>query len=160
MNKEKSLNTPSLHVNDLLFRGLNNLGLGSKVIVVRDGCEPSKAQSKEIKGIYANEVKKTVAVVLKDGTTKVAKCSPEDSFDLEVGFALAFTRAYFGGKKKTKEIIRKAKVVKKPLAEQAKTAKLVTPKQTTKRRGRKPAGQATETAKRGRKPRKAKKQEE
>lgn len=109
-----------------------------------------------VEGIYANENKKCVAVKLNNGTVKVAKCSPFDSFDLEVGFALAFTRAALGGKKKVKELLAKANVIK------AETPKLVedAPKQQAKKRGRKPAGQATETAKRGRKPRKAKKQEE
>ena len=153
MKEKKNLPDP---LSELLAHAMLN---GLKACVVHVGNKPNANGTKPfsaVEGIYANENKKCVAVKLANGTVKVAKCSPFDSFDLEVGFALAFTRAALGGKKKVKELLAKANVIK------AETPKLVedAPKQQAKKRGRKPAGQATGTAKRGRKPRKAKKQEE
>lgn len=73
-----------------------------------------KQPNKSVKAIYVNEKKKTVAVKLKDGTVKTAKCSPMDEFDANVGFAIAFTRAYFGSREKLESVVasKTASVIK------------------------------------------------
>lgn len=73
-----------------------------------------KQPNKSVKAIYVNEKKKTVAVKLKDGTVKTAKCSPMDEFDANVGFAIAFTRAYFGSREKLENVVasKTASVIK------------------------------------------------
>lgn len=79
-----------------------------------------------IKTIHVNEAKKIMAVVFSDGTKQIVKCSPEDSFDAEIGFALALARKLFGSKTQVRKYIdRNAKVIKSPV--------IVKPK-----RGRKP----------------------
>lgn len=79
-----------------------------------------------IKTIHVNEAKKIMVVVFDDGTKQIVKCSPEDSFDAEIGFALALARRLFGSKTQVRKYIdRNAKVIKSPV--------IVKPK-----RGRKP----------------------
>ncbi len=79
-----------------------------------------------IQTIHINEEKKIVTVVFSDGTKQIVKCSPDDSFDTEIGFALAFARKLFGSKTQVRKYItRNAKVIKAPV--------IVKPK-----RGRKP----------------------
>lgn len=79
-----------------------------------------------IKTIHVNEAKKIMAVVFSDGTKQIVKCSPEDSFDAEIGFALALARKLFGSKTQVRKYIDcNAKVIKSPV--------IVKPK-----RGRKP----------------------
>lgn len=86
-----------------------------------------------IQTIHINEEKKIVVVVFDNGTKQIVKCSPEDSFDTEIGFALAFTRAIFGSKTQVRKLIaKKAKVVKKEVEPEAK------PKKT--RKSKKPIG--------------------
>ena len=82
-----------------------------------------------IQTIHINEEKKVVVVVFDNGRKQIVKCSPEDSFDTEIGFALAFTRAIFGSKTQVRKLIaNKASVVKKE----------VKPKKSTK--SKKPIG--------------------
>ena len=66
-----------------------------------------------IQTIHINEKEKVVVVVFDNGTKQIIKCSPEDSFDTEIGFALAFTRAIFGSKTQVRKFIaKKASVIK------------------------------------------------
>lgn len=64
-----------------------------------------------IQAIYINNKKKIVTIVFKDGTHQIVKCSPEDSFDIEIGFALALTRKIFGSKTQTRKYINKNAIV-------------------------------------------------
>ena len=74
-----------------------------------------------IKTIHVNEAKKIMAVVFEDGTKQIVKCSPEDSFDAEIGFALALSRKLFGSKTQVlKYIDRNAKVIKSPVIDKPK----------------------------------------
>ena len=79
-----------------------------------------------IQTIHVNEVKKLMTVVFSDGTHEIVKCSPEDCFDTEIGFALALTRKLFGSKTRVRKFIsNNAKVLKAPAPQ-------------PKKRGRKP----------------------
>ena len=64
-------------------------------------------QNAKLQTVHINKEKKIVTVVFSDGTKQVVKCSPEDSFDTEIGFALACTRAVFGSKTKVRKFIEK-----------------------------------------------------
>lgn len=79
-----------------------------------------------IQTIHINEEKKIVTVVFSDGTHEIVKCSPEDCFDTEIGFALALTRKLFDSKTRVRKFIsNNAKVLKAPAPQ-------------PKKRGRKP----------------------
>lgn len=79
-----------------------------------------------IQTIHINEAKKLMTVVFIDGTHEIVKCSPEDCFDTEIGFALALTRKLFGSKTRVRKFIsNNAKVLKAPAPQ-------------PKKRGRKP----------------------
>ena len=76
-----------------------------------------------IQTIHINEEKKIIVVVFDDGRKQIVKCSPEDSFDTEVGFALAFTRALFGSKTQVRKYIAKNASVVKKVEKPKKTSK-------------------------------------
>lgn len=57
--------------------------------------------------IYTNKAKRTVVVKWNDGTTTKATCSEEDHFDIAVGFAMAYVKKVYGGKKKLLRTINK-----------------------------------------------------
>ena len=100
-----------------------------KVLALRekqlpDGIVPLKGFS--IQTIHVNEAKKIMTVVFSDGTHEIVKCSPEDCFDTEIGFALALTRKLFGSKTQVRKFIsNNAKILKAPAPQ-------------PKKRGRKP----------------------
>ena len=74
-----------------------------------------------IKTIHVNEAKKIMTVVFSDGAKQIVKCSPEDSFDAEIGFALALARKLFGSKTQVRKYIdRNAKVIKSPVIDKPK----------------------------------------
>lgn len=82
-----------------------------------------------IQTVHVNEAKRIMTVVFSDGTKQIVKCSPEDSFDTEIGFALAIVRRLFNSKSQVRKFIaNNAKVIKVP--------EPVKPKRT--RRPRKP----------------------
>ena len=92
--------------------------VGDKIIL------PLKGNS--IQTIHVNEAKKLMTVVFSDGTHEIVKCSPEDCFDTEIGFALALTRKIFGSKTRVRKFIsNNAKILKAPAPQ-------------LKKRGRKP----------------------
>ena len=91
---------------------------------VGDKIVPLKGIS--IQTIHVNEAKKLMTVVFTDGTHEIVKCSPEDCFDTEIGFALALTRKLFGSKTR----------VRKFISNNAKTLKVPAPQ--PKKRGRQP----------------------
>lgn len=64
-----------------------------------------------IKKIYVNKSKKIVVVVFKDNTKQIVKCSPEDNFDTEIGFALAITRSLFDSKTQMRKFIASKSVI-------------------------------------------------
>lgn len=100
--------------------------VGDDVKANEPKCVVAPLKGFSIQTIHINEEKKIVTVVFSDGTKQVVKCSPEDSFDTEIGFALAFARKLFGSKTQVRKYItRNAKVIKAPV--------IVKPK-----RGRKP----------------------
>lgn len=81
--------------------------VGNKIIL------PLKGNS--IQTIHVNEAKKLMTVVFSDGTHEIVKCSPEDCFDTEIGFALALTRKIFGSKTRVRKFIsNNAKILKAP----------------------------------------------
>ena len=68
-----------------------------------------------IQTIHVNEAKRIMTVVFNDGTKQIVKCSPEDSFDTEIGFALAIVRKLFNSKTQVRKFIaNNAKVIKVP----------------------------------------------
>lgn len=78
-------------------------------------CDAVPLKGLSAQTIHVNEEKKVVTVVFSDGTKQVVKCSPGDSFDTEIGFALAFARKLFGSKTQVRKYIaRNAKVIKTP----------------------------------------------
>lgn len=93
-------------------------------------CHVEELKGFSIQTIHVNEAKRIMTVVFSDGTKQIVKCSPEDSFDTEIGFALAIVRKLFNSKSQVRKFIaNNAKVIKVP--EQP-----VKPKRT--RRPRKP----------------------
>lgn len=80
-----------------------------------------------IQTIHVNEEKRIMTVVFSDGTKQIVKCSPEDSFDTEIGFALAIARKLFNSKTQLRKFIAdNAKVIKVP--EPVKTKRTRKPK--------------------------------
>lgn len=78
-------------------------------------CDVAPLKGLSTQTIHVNEGKKVVTVVFSDGTKQVVKCSPGDSFDTEIGFALAFARKLFGSKTQVRKYIaRNARVIKAP----------------------------------------------
>lgn len=62
--------------------------------------------------ITINEQKGIVVVVFKDGSKQIVRCSPEDNFDPEIGFALAVARNLAGSKTRlNKYLNRKARFI-------------------------------------------------
>lgn len=51
--------------------------------------------TKDIKLVYINDKKRQVCIKWGDGTTTKATCSKKDEFDINIGFAIAFTRKFF-----------------------------------------------------------------
>ena len=50
---------------------------------------------KDIKLVYINDKKRQVCIKWNDGTETKETCSKEDTFDFNIGFAIAFTRKFF-----------------------------------------------------------------
>jgi hypothetical protein len=50
---------------------------------------------KDIKLVYINDKKRQVCIKWGNGTTTKATCSENDDFDINIGFAIAFTRKFF-----------------------------------------------------------------
>lgn len=101
-----------------------------KVLTIREkqlpGVKIVPLKGFSIQTIHVNEVKKLMTVVFSDGTHEIVKCSPEDCFDTEIGFALALTRKLFGSKTRVRKFIsNNAKTLKAPASQ-------------PKKRGRKP----------------------
>lgn len=65
----------------------------------------------EIELVYINDKKKQVCIKWEDGTTTKSTCSDMDEFDLNVGFAIAFTRKFLKNDKVTNKLLDK-KLVK------------------------------------------------
>lgn len=63
--------------------------LNGKEYFIKDNLE------KDIKLVYINDKKNQVCIKWNDGTETKATCSKEDTFDFNVGFAIAFTRKFF-----------------------------------------------------------------
>ena len=67
-----------------------------------------------IRNILANEEKRLVTVVFKDGTHEIIKCSKEDHFDVNIGVALAIAQHIYGSKNKFhKVVVNKTKTIEK-----------------------------------------------
>lgn len=56
----------------------------------------SALEKNQIDKVYVNETKGTVVIAWKDGNITKSKCAKEDTFDLNVGFAVAYTKYFFG----------------------------------------------------------------
>lgn len=93
--------------------GINEPKLEQEPQKARPHIAPVKGFS--IQTVHVNEEKKIVTVVFSDGTKQIVKCSPEDSFDTEIGFALAVARKLFNSKTQVRKFIAdNAKVIKAP----------------------------------------------
>lgn len=80
-----------------------------KDVSTKTHCE----KSKHIDSILVNEKKKIVTVIFNDDDVQIAKCSPEDEFDIYVGVAICISRHLAGSKTKFKKFVDKtAKFVK------------------------------------------------
>lgn len=65
----------------------------------------SDQNKQDIKSITVNKGKKVITVVFKDGAKQIVKCHPKDTFDPEIGFALALVRNAFGSKTQVRKFI-------------------------------------------------------
>ena len=74
-----------------------------------------------IKSVTANEEKRIVTVVFKDGDVRMSKCSKEDDFDLEVGIALCVAAHMFGSKNLFKKFVDSQKKKSKVKAQKKQT---------------------------------------
>lgn len=79
---------------------------------------------KDIKLVYINDKKRQVCIRWNDGTTTKATCSEKDEFDINVGFAIAFTRKFFKSDKKLgkfldEKLVKNNKKKKEPKTEQS-----------------------------------------
>lgn len=93
----------------------------------------TKKFRKTVQGVYVNESKRAVTVVLRNGASQTAICSPEDHFDVEVGFALALSRALFGSNSQMKKFLAKnAKSIKAKKKAKATAKKKAAKKPSTK----------------------------
>ena len=61
--------------------------------------------SAELEKTFIDEEKGKVTVILKNGNIGRAACSPEDTFDPYVGFAVAYARAVAGSNSKFKNLV-------------------------------------------------------
>ena len=59
-----------------------------------------------IKTVFFNEVKGITTVVFNDHTSVIVRCMKGDTFDPEVGFAMALSRKYFGSRTKFQKFVR------------------------------------------------------
>lgn len=59
----------------------------------------------DIQKVYFSEEKGSVTVILRNGNEGKAKCSPEDTYDPYVGFAVAYARAVAGSTTKLRKYI-------------------------------------------------------
>lgn len=85
-NKEHSFITQTIHLKDIV---------------------PLRGSNFDIKKIYSNEAKRTVAVLFKDGDKRVVHCSENDEFDVYVGVALAVARKVYGSSEKFHKLVEK-----------------------------------------------------
>ena len=61
----------------------------------------------DIKNVFFNEVKKATTVVFNDHTSVVVKCAENDTFDPEIGLAMALTKKMFGSRTKLQKVVDK-----------------------------------------------------
>ena len=61
--------------------------------------------SAELEKTFIDQEKGKVTVILKNGNIGRAACSPEDTFDPYVGFAVAYARAVAGSNSKFKNLV-------------------------------------------------------
>lgn len=61
----------------------------------------------DIKNVFFNEVKKATTVMFNDHTSVVVKCAENDTFDPEVGLAMAITKKMFGSRTKLQKVVDK-----------------------------------------------------
>lgn len=62
--------------------------------LIKGASKPEKPYKK----IFANEEKRTICVVWKDGTRTVMKAHPEDEWDVEKGVAMCFMKKAFNNR--------------------------------------------------------------
>ena len=60
-----------------------------------------------IKNVFFNEVKKATTVMFNDHTSVVVKCAENDTFDPEIGLAMALTKKMFGSRTKLQKVVDK-----------------------------------------------------
>ena len=71
-----------------------------------------------IKNVFFNEVKKTTTVVFNDHTSIIVKCTDRDTFDPEMGLAMALARKCFGSRSKFQKAVAKWVATSAPKNEQ------------------------------------------